>query len=38
MAPEIVLRITQAAGYKFQRGLHRHLVVIGKDTAIRLYD
>lgn len=32
-----VLRIAQATGLQFQRGNHRHLVVIGKDTRLSGY-
>ena len=32
-----VLRIAQATGLQFQRGDHRHLVVIGKDTRLSGY-
>ncbi|MCV5902427.1 phosphoglucosamine mutase, partial [Escherichia coli] len=34
---EKVLRLAQATGLQFQRGDHRHLVVIGKDTRLSGY-
>jgi phosphoglucosamine mutase len=34
---EIALRVGQAAGRAFQRGEHRHRVVIGKDTRLSSY-
>lgn len=37
MTPHMVMRIAQAAGHKFKRGPHRHLVVIGKDTRLSGY-
>ncbi|MEI8320447.1 MAG: phosphoglucosamine mutase [Alphaproteobacteria bacterium] len=37
MTPQMVLKIAQATGQKFQRGPHRHLVVIGKDTRLSGY-
>jgi len=37
MTAETALRIAQAAGYRFLRGDHRHLVVIGKDTRLSGY-
>ena len=32
ITPELALKVGQAAGLVFQRGDHRHRVVIGKDT------
>jgi len=37
ITPEIVLRLAMAAGQRFRRGPHRHLVVIGKDTRLSGY-
>ncbi|MBI1273844.1 MAG: phosphoglucosamine mutase [Alphaproteobacteria bacterium] len=37
MTAEIALRVAQAAGAVFQRGEHRHRVVIGKDTRLSGY-
>ncbi len=34
---ETALAVAQAAGLQFQRGDHRHLVVIGKDTRLSGY-
>ena len=34
---EIALKVGQAAGLAFQRGDHRHRVVIGKDTRLSSY-
>ena len=34
---EIALKVGQAAGLAFQRGEHRHRVVIGKDTRLSSY-
>jgi phosphoglucosamine mutase len=34
---ETALAVAQAAGLEFQRGDHRHLVVIGKDTRLSGY-
>ncbi len=34
---EIAMRVGQAAGLAFQRGEHRHRVVIGKDTRLSSY-
>lgn len=34
---DIVLRLAMAAGQRFTRGAHRHLVVIGKDTRLSGY-
>ena len=34
---EVVLRLAMAAGQRFRRGNHRHLVVIGKDTRLSGY-
>lgn len=37
ITPELSLRVGQAAGLLFQRGDHRHRVVIGKDTRLSGY-
>ncbi|MGB7409487.1 MAG: phosphoglucosamine mutase [Pontixanthobacter sp.] len=37
MTAEIAMRVGQAAGRHFQRGDHRHRVVIGKDTRLSGY-
>jgi phosphoglucosamine mutase len=37
ITPELALRVGQAAGHVFQRGEHRHRVVIGKDTRLSGY-
>jgi phosphoglucosamine mutase len=37
ITPELALRVGQAAGVLFQRGEHRHRVVIGKDTRLSGY-
>ena len=37
MTAETALRVGQAAGLRFVRGHHRHLVVIGKDTRLSGY-
>ena len=37
MTPEIAMRVGIAAGTIFQRGGHRHRVVIGKDTRLSGY-
>lgn len=37
MTSEIALKVGQAAGAHFQRGDHRHRVVIGKDTRLSGY-
>ena len=37
MTPELALKVGQAAGLMFQRGDHRHRVVIGKDTRLSGY-
>ena len=37
ITPATVLRLAMAAGKRFQRGNHRHLVVIGKDTRLSGY-
>jgi phosphoglucosamine mutase len=34
---EVALKVGQAAGLAFQRGEHRHRVVIGKDTRLSSY-
>src|SRR6266513_2806617 len=37
ITPELALQVGQAAGLVFQRGDHRHRVVIGKDTRLSGY-
>ena len=37
ITPEIALKVGMAAGLIFQRGDHRHRVVIGKDTRLSGY-
>src|SRR5215470_12022718 len=37
ITPELALKVGQAAGTVFQRGEHRHRVVIGKDTRLSGY-
>lgn len=37
ITPLTVLRLAMAAGHRFHRGDHRHLVVIGKDTRLSGY-
>jgi phosphoglucosamine mutase len=37
ITPELALKVGQAAGIAFQRGDHRHRVVIGKDTRLSGY-
>src|ERR1700738_3011226 len=37
ITPELALKVGQAAGFVFQRGDHRHRVVIGKDTRLSGY-
>lgn len=37
LTAEIALRVGMAAGHVFQRGSHRHRVVIGKDTRLSGY-
>jgi phosphoglucosamine mutase len=37
ITPELALRVGQAAGQVFQRGEHRHRVVVGKDTRLSGY-
>ncbi len=37
LTPEIAMKVGQAAGLLFQRGNHRHRVVIGKDTRLSGY-
>src|SRR5262245_8596094 len=37
MTPEVAMRVGMAAGLSFQRGNHRHRVVIGKDTRLSGY-
>jgi phosphoglucosamine mutase len=37
ITPELALKVGMAAGLVFQRGDHRHRVVIGKDTRLSSY-
>src|ERR1700751_4558154 len=37
ITPELALRVGQEAGLAFQRGEHRHRVVMGKDTRLSGY-
>jgi phosphoglucosamine mutase len=37
ITPDLALKVGQAAGLQFQRGEHRHRVVIGKDTRLSGY-
>ncbi|MEH3117004.1 MAG: phosphoglucosamine mutase [Methylorubrum populi] len=37
ITPELALKVGQAAGVVFQRGDHRHRVVVGKDTRLSGY-
>ncbi|MDE1914981.1 MAG: phosphoglucosamine mutase [Sphingomonadales bacterium] len=37
MTADIAMKVGQAAGTRFLRGLHRHRVVIGKDTRLSGY-
>jgi phosphoglucosamine mutase len=37
ITPQTVLRLAVAVGYRFRRGDHRHLVVVGKDTRLSGY-
>ena len=37
ITPELALKVGQATGLTFQRGDHRHRVVIGKDTRLSGY-
>ena len=37
ITPDLALKVGQAAGLIFQRGEHRHRVVIGKDTRLSGY-
>src|SRR3954467_2953686 len=37
ITPELALKVGQAAGLVFQRGDHKHRVVIGKDTRLSGY-
>src|SRR6201996_6829796 len=37
LTAELALKVGQAAGVIFQRGEHRHRVVIGKDTRLSSY-
>jgi phosphoglucosamine mutase len=37
ITPQAILKLAMAAGHRFRRGDHRHLVVIGKDTRLSGY-
>ena len=37
MTPEIAMKVGMAVGLSFQRGKHRHRVVLGKDTRLSGY-
>ena len=37
MTAEIAMKVAMAAGMSFQRGKHRHRVVVGKDTRLSGY-
>ncbi len=37
MTPEVAMKVGMAAGLSFQRGNHRHRVVLGKDTRLSGY-
>jgi phosphoglucosamine mutase len=37
MTPEVAMKVGMAAGATFQRGNHRHRVVLGKDTRLSGY-
>jgi phosphoglucosamine mutase len=37
MTAEVAMKVGMAAGLSFQRGSHRHRVVIGKDTRLSGY-
>ena len=37
MTPQLAMKVGMAAGTHFQRGSHRHRVVIGKDTRLSGY-
>jgi phosphoglucosamine mutase len=37
MTPEVAMKVGMAAGLSFQRGKHRHRVVLGKDTRLSGY-
>src|ERR1041384_5371308 len=37
MTAEVAMKVGMAAGLSFQRGTHRHRVVIGKDTRLSGY-
>ena len=37
ITPDLAMRVAQATGHVFQRGEHRHRVVIGKDTRLSGY-
>ena len=37
MTPEVAMKVGMAAGLSFQRGNHRHRVVVGKDTRLSGY-
>ena len=34
MTAEVAMKVGMAAGLSFQRGTHRHRVVLGKDTRL----
>ena len=34
ITPELALKVGQAVGLTFQKGEHRHRVLIGKDTRL----
>src|SRR5271165_1665273 len=37
ITPDLALKVGQAAGLVFQRGEHRHRIVVGKDTRLSGY-
>ena len=37
ITPDLAMKVAQATGTLFQRGEHRHRVVIGKDTRLSGY-
>ena len=37
ITPDLAMKVGQATGLLFQRGTHRHRVVIGKDTRLSGY-
>ncbi|MCX8254039.1 Phosphoglucosamine mutase [Beijerinckiaceae bacterium RH CH11] len=37
ITPDLAMKVAQATGHVFQRGEHRHRVVIGKDTRLSGY-